>query len=57
MEGVVRAGGLVFVRGELWRAESDGPLREGEQVQVEAPRRPIAAGAAHRSRLSRWTQP
>jgi membrane protein implicated in regulation of membrane protease activity len=26
----------VFVRGELWRAESDRPLREGEEVQVEA---------------------
>ena len=36
MEGVVRTGGLVFVRGELWHAESDSPLREGEQVQVEA---------------------
>ena len=36
MEGVVRPGGLVFVRGELWRAESDRPLREGEEVQVEA---------------------
>ncbi len=36
MEGVVRPGGLVFVHGELWRAESDRPLREGEQVQVEA---------------------
>ncbi len=36
MEGIVRTGGLVFVRGELWHAESDSPLREGEQVQVEA---------------------
>jgi membrane-bound serine protease (ClpP class) len=36
MEGVVGRDGLVFVRGELWRAESDRPLREGEQVQVEA---------------------
>ena len=36
MEGVVRTGGLVFVHGELWRAESDRPLREGQQVQVEA---------------------
>ena len=36
MEGVVRGGGLVFVRGELWHAESDRPLHEGEQVQVEA---------------------
>ena len=30
------AAGSCFVRGELWRAESDRPLREGEQVQVEA---------------------
>ena len=36
MEGVVRTGGLVFVRGELWQAESDRPLREGDQVRVEA---------------------
>jgi membrane-bound serine protease (ClpP class) len=36
MEGVVRSGGLVFVRGELWQAKSDRPLHEGEQVQVEA---------------------
>ena len=36
MEGIVRTGGLVFVHGELWHAESDRPLREGEQVQVEA---------------------
>jgi membrane-bound serine protease (ClpP class) len=36
MEGVVGRDGLVFVRGELWRAESDRPLHEGEQVQVEA---------------------
>jgi membrane-bound serine protease (ClpP class) len=36
MEGVMRRDGLVFVRGELWRAASDRPLREGEQVQVEA---------------------
>ncbi len=35
MEGVVRRDGLVFVRGELWQAESERPLREGEQVQVE----------------------
>jgi membrane-bound serine protease (ClpP class) len=36
MEGVVRPGGYVFVRGELWRAEADGPLRPGEHVLVEA---------------------
>jgi membrane protein implicated in regulation of membrane protease activity len=35
MEGVVRRDGLVFVRGELWQAQSDRPLHEGEQVQVE----------------------
>jgi membrane-bound serine protease (ClpP class) len=35
MEGVVRPGGYVFVRGELWRAEADGPLRPGEHVLVE----------------------
>jgi membrane-bound serine protease (ClpP class) len=35
MEGVVRQGGMVFVRGELWRAESDEPLRPGEHVLVE----------------------
>ena len=32
----MRPDGLVFVHGELWRAESDRPLHEGEQVQVEA---------------------
>jgi membrane protein implicated in regulation of membrane protease activity len=36
MEGVVRQGGMVFVRGELWQAESDAPLRPGEHVLVEA---------------------
>jgi membrane-bound serine protease (ClpP class) len=35
MEGVVRRGGLVFVHGELWQAESDAPLREGDHVLVE----------------------
>ncbi len=35
MEGVVRQGGMVFVRGELWQAESDAPLRPGEHVLVE----------------------
>ena len=36
MEGVVREGGLVFVRGELWRARSGDPLTPGERVQVDA---------------------
>ncbi len=36
MEGVVREGGLVFVRGELWRAKADGPLRTGQHVRVES---------------------
>ena len=35
MEGTVR-GDLVFVRGELWRAESEEPLRDGQHVRVEA---------------------
>jgi membrane-bound serine protease (ClpP class) len=35
MEGVVRQPGLVFVRGELWRAESQEPLQPGQHVQVE----------------------
>jgi membrane-bound serine protease (ClpP class) len=35
LEGVVRQGGMVFVRGELWRAESDAPLQPGEHVLVE----------------------
>jgi membrane-bound serine protease (ClpP class) len=36
-DGVVRPGGLVFVNGELWRADSaDGtPLTPGEHVRVE----------------------
>jgi membrane-bound serine protease (ClpP class) len=34
-EGVVRAGGRVFVRGELWRARSDEPLSPGEHVVVD----------------------
>jgi membrane-bound serine protease (ClpP class) len=36
MEGVVRDGGYVFVRGELWRAQADGPLKPGQHVLVEA---------------------
>jgi membrane-bound serine protease (ClpP class) len=35
MEGVVRQSGMVFVRGELWQAESDEPLRPGDHVLVE----------------------
>jgi membrane-bound serine protease (ClpP class) len=35
MEGVVREGGLVFVRGELWRAQSAEPLTPGERVRVD----------------------
>jgi membrane-bound serine protease (ClpP class) len=35
MEGVVREGGLVFVRGELWRARSQDPLTPGERVRVD----------------------
>ena len=36
LEGVVRAGGNVFVRGELWRARSAEPLHEGDRVAVDA---------------------
>jgi membrane-bound serine protease (ClpP class) len=36
MEGVVRNGGYVFVRGELWRARSDEPLADGQRVRVES---------------------
>jgi membrane-bound serine protease (ClpP class) len=35
MEGVVREGGLVFVRGELWRAHSNETLAPGERVRVD----------------------
>jgi membrane-bound serine protease (ClpP class) len=35
MEGVVRDSGLVFVRGELWRARADTPLAPGQRVRVE----------------------
>jgi membrane-bound serine protease (ClpP class) len=35
MEGIVREGGLVFVRGELWRASSTEPLAPGERVRVD----------------------
>ena len=36
LEGVVRPGGQVFVRGELWRAHAAEPLREGDRVSVDA---------------------
>jgi membrane-bound serine protease (ClpP class) len=36
MEGVVRKGGMVFVRGELWRAQSDSALQPGQHVRVDA---------------------
>ena len=36
LEGVVRAGGDVFVRGELWRVRSEEPLHEGDRVSVDA---------------------
>jgi membrane-bound serine protease (ClpP class) len=36
MEGIVREGGLVFIRGELWRVRSDEPLVPGQRVRVDA---------------------
>jgi membrane-bound serine protease (ClpP class) len=36
MEGIVREGGSVFVRGELWRARSADPLEAGDRVAVDA---------------------
>jgi membrane-bound serine protease (ClpP class) len=36
MQGVARGGGLVFVRGELWRARSEEPLAPGQRVEVDA---------------------
>ena len=36
MQGVVREGGLVFVKGELWRARAPEPLRAGQRVEVDA---------------------
>jgi membrane-bound serine protease (ClpP class) len=36
MEGVVRGGGQVFVRGELWRARAAEPLELGDRVAVDA---------------------
>jgi membrane-bound serine protease (ClpP class) len=35
MTGVVRPGGQVFVRGELWRARSQARLEAGERVVVD----------------------
>ena len=35
MEGVVRSGGKVVVRGEIWRAQSDERLRAGDHVTVD----------------------
>jgi membrane-bound serine protease (ClpP class) len=34
-EGVVRPGGKVLVRGELWRAQAAEPLRAGDRVAVD----------------------
>jgi membrane-bound serine protease (ClpP class) len=36
MQGVVRPGGAVFVRGELWRARSSDALEPGDRVAVDA---------------------
>jgi membrane-bound serine protease (ClpP class) len=36
MDGVVRGDGQVAVRGELWRANADEPLRPGERVRVDS---------------------
>ncbi len=33
---VLSPGGRIFVRGELWNAESDGPLEKGARVEVES---------------------
>ena len=33
-EGEVRAGGMVFLNGELWRADCDEPLKKGDRVRV-----------------------
>jgi membrane-bound serine protease (ClpP class) len=32
--GDVRPGGMVFLEGELWRAECDEPLEKGDRVKV-----------------------
>jgi membrane-bound ClpP family serine protease len=36
LDGVVREGGMVFVRGELWRAQSATPLHPGQRVRIDA---------------------
>jgi membrane-bound serine protease (ClpP class) len=36
MRGTVREGGLVLVRGELWRVRSNEPLNTGQSVVVDA---------------------
>jgi membrane-bound serine protease (ClpP class) len=36
MEGVMRSGGFVFVRGELWQAQDADSVPPGERVQVDA---------------------
>jgi membrane-bound serine protease (ClpP class) len=36
MEGVVRGDGMVFVHGELWRAQSPAPLAPGQRVHVDS---------------------
>ena len=36
MQGTVRQGGLVFVRGELWRVRASEPLSPGQSVVVDA---------------------
>jgi membrane-bound serine protease (ClpP class) len=35
-EGEVRPGGMVFLQGELWRAECDEPLGKGDRIKVVA---------------------
>lgn len=46
---VVRRDGLVFVRGELWRAQSDDgePLAPGEQVEIERVEDGLVLGVRH----------
>ena len=44
-EGVVRDGGHVFVRGELWRAQSRRPARRRASGSASTPRRPDARRA------------
>lgn len=36
MEGVMRSGGFVFVRGELWRAQDGDSVPPGQRVRVDA---------------------